>query len=182
MYSRCSFSGVWLLLAAWYKLFHFLTSRPMPHGTYSFVPVWDQLVCSPRSRSSLLLLLASFLLLSPFPILLTPLLVGPRRGLIPPNYQPQTPPFIFPQAPVSPRRAPAFVCFRMGSRATTPFPIVPTAASSGASFFDETAALPLPAEVFFAASEVEGGMSNPPPPPAYPPSPRRKVAQGKLVY
>ena len=81
-------------------------------------------------------LLVSFLLLLSFPLLLTPLLVGPGWGWIPtklsaistPSVSPLHPP---PQAPdqpqrdaphTGPRRAPAFVWIRVGSRAASPSP------------------------------------------------------------
>ena len=83
----------------------------------------------------LLSLLASFLLLLPSPLLLTPLLVGPKWGWIPTNLSATSNPLcLYPTSPqvpnqpqrdsphAGPRRAPAFVLFRVGSRAATPFP------------------------------------------------------------
>ena len=61
-------------------------------------------------------------------------------------------------------------------------PTVPTAASSSASLCDETPIPPPPADVFFAATGVEGSMFCPPPRRTPPRAPwRRNVAQGNVI-
>ena len=89
----------------------------------------------------------------------------------PPLALPSVFPSTFPQAPDQPQRFTlharpridaAFVYFRVGSRAATPFPHRSNGGFLGRLVFRrDPAALPLPADFFFAASKVEGCMFPP---------------------
>ena len=131
----------------------------------------------------LLSLLASFLLLLPSPLLLTPLLPGLGWGWIPtklsatstPLCLSPTTPLQAPDQPqrdaphVGPRRAPAFVWFRVGSRAATPFPHRSDGGLLERLVLRRDPGSSAVGDVLFAATGVEGSIFRPP---AYPPAPR----------
>ena len=129
----------------------------------------------PPAPLLLLSLLASFLLLLPSPLLLTPLLVGPGWGWIPTKLSATSTPICLsptpPQAPDQPQRdvphagpegPQPLIGLGWGPGRPPLSPTVPTAASLSASCCDETSIPPLSADVFFAVSGVEDSIYTPP--------------------
>ena len=101
----------------------------------------------------------------PFPpSVITPLCLSPT-----PPQEPDQPQRDAPHA--GPRRAPAFVCFRVGSRAATPFPH----RSDGGLLECLVLRRDLDSSAVsrrFLCCDWGGGQHVPPPTPAYPPAPR----------